>query len=304
MENTIVAISTPLGRGAISIIRMSGERSLDIAKKVFSSSKLDYKNIEPNKLYLGSFFLNQQTKEKCFLVYFKGPNSFTGEDMIEFQVHGGVLLSQKILNILINNGAKLANPGEFSERAFENGKISLDEAEAIIGEINAESEGELIANLNLAQGKLKQKITKMQDNLTSLIAQIEATLDYPEEDFEKSAKENIFNQIYNIKNDLLNIINQEESLKYVNKGVNIAIIGAPNVGKSSLLNALVGQDKAIVTDIAGTTRDIINEQIIYKGIKFNFIDTAGIRESNDVVEKIGIEKSLSLIDEAELILLV
>lgn len=302
MENTIVAISTPLGRGAISIIRMSGERSLDIAKKVFSSSKLDYKNIEPNKLYLGSFFLNQQTKEKCFLVYFKDPYSFTGEDMIEFQIHGGVLLSQKILNILINNGAKLANPGEFSERAFENGKISLDEAEAIIGEINAESEGELIANLNLAQGKLKQKITKMQDNLTSLIAQIEATLDYPEEDFEKSAKENIFNQIYNIKNDLLNIINQEESLKYVNKGVNIAIIGAPNVGKSSLLNALVGQDKAIVTDIAGTTRDIINEQIIYKGIKFNFIDTAGIRESNDIVEKIGIERSQKSIENADIVL--
>ena len=303
MENTIVAISTPLGRGAISIIRLSGAKSLDIAKEVFYSKNLNFDNIEPRKLYLGSFSL-QESKEKCFMVYFKNPYSYTGEDMVEFQIHGGVLLSQKVLDILISKGATLASPGEFSERAFENGKISLDEAEAIIGEINAESESELLANLNLASGKLKQKIKLMQDDLTSQIAQIEATLDYPEEDFEKSAKDSIFNSILSIKNDLISFVKQSENLKYINQGVNIAIVGAPNVGKSSLLNAIIGHEKAIVTDIAGTTRDVINEQIIYNGIKFNFIDTAGIRESEDKVEKIGIEKSLQSIKNADIVLCV
>ncbi len=303
MENTIVAISTPLGRGAISIIRLSGPNSLDIAKNVFYSKNLNFNKIEPNKLYLGSFLL-EENKEKCFMVFFKNPVSYTGEDMVEFQIHGGVFLSQKILNVLISKGAVLALPGEFSERAFENGKISLDEAEAIIGEINAESESELLANLNLASGKLKQKIKLMQDDLTNQIAQIEATLDYPEEDFEKSAKDAIFSSISKIKKDLKSFIDQAENLKYINQGVNIAIVGAPNVGKSSLLNALIGQEKAIVTDIAGTTRDIVNEQIIYNGIKFNFIDTAGIRESDDKVEKIGIEKSLQSIKNADIVLCV
>ena len=178
METTIAAISTPLGRGAISIIRMSGKNSLQIAYKLFQSKKLDYEKIESNKLYLGNFFF-ENNKEKCFMVYFKAPNSYTGEDVVEFQIHGGILLTQKILSCLIEKGALLAKPGEFSQRAFENWKISLDEAEAISGEINAESDGELKANRNLANGKLKEKILKTQNDLTEILAQIEATLDYP-----------------------------------------------------------------------------------------------------------------------------
>ena len=302
MNKTIVSISTPLGKGAISIVRMSGDNSLKIAQSFFSSKKLDYDKIQPNYLYLGHFNFNDKCSEKCFMVYFKSPFSYTGDDMVEFQVHGGTILTQKIVDSLINNGASLAQPGEFSQIAFENGKISLDEAEAIIGEINAESESELKANLNLADGKLKQKIIDLQNELTSQIAQIEATLDYPEEDFEKSVKESIFNSINDIKKQLSFFIEQSNNLKYINHGVNVSIVGSPNVGKSSLLNALIGEEKAIVTDIAGTTRDIVNEYSYYKGIKFNFIDTAGIRDSNDTVEKIGIEKSQKSILLADIVL--
>lgn len=303
METTIAAISTPLGKGAISIVRMSGKNSLNIARSFFQSKKLNYSKIEPNKLYLGNFFF-ENNKEKCFMVFFKSPNSYTGEDMVEFQIHGGILLTQKILSSLLEKGASVAKPGEFSQRAFENGKISLDEAEAIIGEINAESEGELKANLNLANGKLKNKILETQNKLTEMLAQIEATLDYPEEDFEQSVKELIFKDVKLIKNELENYLLQVQNLKYINNGVNIAIVGSPNVGKSSLLNALIGQDKAIVTEIPGTTRDIVNESIFYNGIKFNFIDTAGIRESEDKVEKIGIEKSQKSIETADIVLFV
>ena len=304
MEKIIASISTPLGRGAISIIRMSGKNCQNVAKKVFSSSSLDWNNIIPNKLYLGFFQFDDGLKEKCFQVFFKSPNSYTGEDMIEFQAHGGVLLTQKILTTLLEKGASLASPGEFSKRAFENGKISLDEAESIIGEINAESEGELKASLLSASGALKNKVQSLQEDLTSQIAEIEATLDYPEEDFEKSVKEKIFLSVVRVEKELNSILKQAQNARFINKGINIAIVGAPNVGKSSLLNEFVGQEKAIVTDIAGTTRDIVSEQTFYKGLKYNFIDTAGIREAIDKVEKIGVEKSKEAISSADIILFV
>lgn len=304
MNKIIASISTPLGRGAISIIRMSGEGCQNVAKKVFSSSLLDWNNITPNRLYLGFFQFDDGLKERCFQVYFKSPHSYTGEDMIEYQVHGGVLLTQKVLSTLLENGATLASPGEFSKRAFENGKISLDEAESIIGEINAESEGELKASLMSASGALKDKVMLLQENLTAQIAEIEATLDYPEEDFEKSAKEKIFSSVQNVKNEIDDLVKQAQNARFINKGINIAIVGAPNVGKSSLLNEFVGQEKAIVTDIAGTTRDIVSEQIFYKGLKFNFVDTAGIRDAIDKVEKIGVEKSKEAISSADIVLFV
>lgn len=304
MEKIITAISTPLGSGAISIVRMSGNGCLNIAQKVFKAKGLDYQNITPRLLYLGNFKLEKNINEFCFMVFFKSPYSYTGEDMVEFQIHGGSILSQKVLSILIQNGATMAQPGEFTKRAFENGKVSLDEAESIIGEINAESESELKASLSLAEGRLKNKIKSLQSSLTESIAQIEATLDYPEEDFEKSAKDKIFADIQSISSSLDKFISDANLSRFVSKGINIAIVGSPNVGKSSLLNSLIGQDKAIVTDIAGTTRDVINETISFNGIKFNFIDTAGIRDAVDKVEQIGIEKSKQSIESADVVLFV
>ncbi len=300
MEKTIVAISTPLGRGAISIVRMSGQDSLQIAEKVFSNAK----NIEPRYLKLGNFKFDDGSREKCLMVYFKAPFSYTGEDMVEFQIHGGTHLTQKVLSTLLDKGALLAGGGEFSRRAFENGKISLDEAEAIIGEINAESESELRASLSVADGKLKRKIISLQEDLTEQIAQIEATLDYPEEDFEKSAKESILNSIKNVQNEIENFIAESKNARYLKEGISVAIVGATNVGKSSLLNALIGEEKAIVTDIEGTTRDTISEHIFYNGVKINFIDTAGIRDAKDKVEQIGIEKSKKSVSQADVVLCV
>lgn len=304
MNKIICAISTPLGKGAISIVRMSGKGCLDVAKKVFTSKSLHYENIQPRFLYLGHFSFPDNMKEYCMMVYFKAPYSYTGEDIIEFQIHGGTILSQKVLQTLLDNGATMAEPGEFTKWAFENGKISLDEAESIIGEISAESESELKASLNLAEGKLKGKIKQLQENLTESIAQIEATLDYPEEDFEKSAKDNIFYKLEEVERQIDIFIKDSQNARFIKSGINIAIVGSPNVGKSSLLNALIGEDRAIVTDIAGTTRDVLTESIFYRGIRLNFIDTAGIRESNDKVEKIGIEKSKSTIKNADVILFI
>lgn len=305
MKNSIIcAISTPLGKGAISIVRLSGEGSLEIMKKVFSSSSLSYSEIVPNYLCLGKFKLDDSVFEKCFAVYFKSPKSYTGEDMVEFQIHGGTILAQKVLEALIKHGAKLAEAGEFTKRAFENGKISLDMAESIIGEINAESEGELKASLGQAEGRLFKKIKELQNNLTESLAKIEATLDYPEEDIEESTKEEVFEIIKNTNVILENLILSAQNSKFISNGINIAIVGAPNVGKSSLLNSLIGEDRAIVTNIEGTTRDILTESTTYKGIRFNFIDTAGIRESEDEVEKIGIDRAKKTLETADVIIFV
>ncbi len=302
MNDTICAISTPLGRGAISIVRMSGQNSLNIMRKVFVSKSLNYENIISRYLYFGKLTLNNGSKENCLAVYFKSPFSYTGEDMVEFQIHGGTFLTQSVLNLLLDNGARLANNGEFTKRAFENGKISLDIAESIIDEINAESEGELRASLALAEGKLLKKVNNMQSILTEALAQIEANLDYPEEDFEETTKKNIFNVIEDVKIKILKLLNDSNSAKILKNGINVAIVGAPNVGKSSTLNALIGENRAIVTEIEGTTRDVLTESIFYNGVKMNFIDTAGIRDSEDKIEKIGIEKSKDCIESADVIL--
>ncbi len=304
MKSVICAISTPLGKGAISIVRMSGKGCLEIMKQTFSSSVLSYDNITPNYLYLGKFNIEDGVNEKCFGVYFKSPKTYTGEDMVEFQIHGGTILAQKILDKLIEKGAILAEAGEFTKRAFENGKVSLDMAESIIGEINAESESELKASLGQAEGRLFKKIKALQNELTESLAKIEATLDYPEEDIEESTREEVFEIVKNTKISLENIIISSENSKFISNGINIAIVGAPNVGKSSLLNSLIGEDRAIVTNIEGTTRDILTESTSYRGIKFNFIDTAGIRESEDTVEKIGIDRAKKAVETADVIIFV
>ena len=297
----IVSISTPLGRGAISIVRMSGKDSLKVALKFFHSKSSE---IKPRYMYFGKLEIEKETYEECLMVYFKAPFSYTGEDVVEFQIHGGVLLAQKVLEVCLAHGAKLAEAGEFSKRAFLNGKITLDKAEAIIGEINAESEGELNSSLKITNGVLAEKVKNEQEKLTNLLAEIEVSFDYPEYDYDEVVKGKILNVIGEIQKENLQIIEDSKSATYLKTGINVAIVGRANVGKSSVLNALLGENRAIVTDIEGTTRDSLKESFLHKGIKINLIDTAGIRETDDIVEKMGIARSLNSIDRADLVLFV
>lgn len=299
--DSIVSISTPLGKGAISIVRMSGKDSLKIALKIFHTKS---KEIKPRYMCFGKLEVEKEVFEECLMVYFKAPYSYTGEDIVEFQIHGGVLLAQKVLERCLSNGCRLSEAGEFSKRAFLNGKITLDKAEAIIGEINAESEAELNSSLKITNGKLAQKVEEEQRKLTELLAEIEVSFDYPEMDYEEIVKKKIFDSLEEIKAENDRIITTSESSLYLRNGINVAIIGKANVGKSSVLNALLGEDRAIVTDIEGTTRDSLKESFLHKGVKINLIDTAGIRQTEDVVEKLGIERSLKSIERADIVLFV
>jgi len=301
MEKTIACISTPLGTGAISIIRISGPECLNIAKKVFFCKNKD--NIVPRYLYLGDF-IYKNINDKCLMVHFKAPLSYTGEDMVEFQCHGGEFLAENILKSLLDCGAVLAENGEFSKIAFMNGKLTLDKAEGIIDVINATSEAELKAGYKILKGELKQTVNKMQDKITEYLARIDVDLDYPEHDDEHTTTVYVKNGLTKLKQEIERLLKTATTGKMVKHGINIAIIGKPNVGKSSILNALIGEERAIVTNIAGTTRDTIVETINFNGMKFNFIDTAGIRESEDLVEKIGIERSKQSIKEADIVLVV
>ncbi len=285
-------------------MRLSGQKSLDLALKIFHNPKLNSENITPRFMYFGKLKLDEDVFEECLMVYFKAPFSYTGEDIVEFQIHGGVLLAQKVVEVCLKAGARMAEPGEYSKRAFLNGKITLDKAEAIIGEINAETEGELKSSLQITNGNLAEKILVEQEKLKTMLAEIEVGMDYPDETEELGLKLNTLERLQEIQNNLNSIIEQSASATYLKNGINVALVGKTNVGKSSVLNAFLGEDRAIVTDIKGTTRDSITESFIYKGIKINLIDTAGIRETEDIVENIGIEKSKKNLNSADIILFV
>ena len=301
MKDTIVSISTPLGKGAIAIVRLSGVDSLKIAQQIFYAKGIE--DPQPRYMYFGKLKI-QDSYEECLMVYFKAPFSFTGEDIVEFQVHGGVLLAQKVVEALLVCGARLAEAGEFSKRAFLNGKITLDKAEAIIGEINAETEGELKSSLQVTNGRLANLILQQQEKLKLLLAEIEVGMDYPDETDELKLNLNIKNRLKEVLDSINIVLNQAESAKYLKNGINVALVGKTNVGKSSVMNALLGEDRAIVTDIQGTTRDTINESFLYNGIKINLVDTAGIRDTEDFVENIGIEKSKKSLNNSDLVLFV
>lgn len=303
-SDTIVSISTPLGKGAVAIVRMSGSKSLEIALRLFHCEKLDPQNVMARFMYFGQLDLGANIFEECLMVYFKSPFSYTGEDIVEFQIHGGVLLAQKVLERLLESGARMAEPGEYSKRAFLNGKITLDKAEAIIGEINAETEGELASSLQVTNGKLANTVLEEQNLLTTLLAEIEVGMDYPDETEELGLKLNVMQTLQEIEDKNDEILNQSKSATYLKNGINVALVGKTNVGKSSVMNALLGEDRAIVTDIQGTTRDSITESFLHNGIKINLIDTAGIRQTEDVVENIGIKKSKQSINEADVVLFV
>lgn len=302
-QDTICAICTPIGTGGISIIRVSGSEALKFASQVFHAKSLDYKDIKPRYFYLGTFSADEIT-EKCMMVYFKAPYSYTGEDTVEFQCHGGVLLTKKILEKLLGLGCRLADAGEFTKRAFVNGKISLDEAEGVIDVINAESESELKAGYSLLFGNLNSKINEIQNQITDLLSEIDVTFDFPENDDEKYTNDVVLTKLKNINMELINIRNTSNTGVKLKSGNKVVIVGKPNVGKSSLMNAMLNYDRAIVTDIQGTTRDVLEETYIYKGVKFVLTDTAGLHDSDDVVESIGINKAKQSLNEADLILYV
>ncbi|MBQ3214111.1 MAG: tRNA uridine-5-carboxymethylaminomethyl(34) synthesis GTPase MnmE [Clostridia bacterium] len=302
IEDTIVAQATPNGKSGISIVRISGKKSLDIARQIFLRFK-DVSNIQPNYMYLGKINLGD-VEDKGFCVYFKAPNSFTGEDVVEFQCHGGLVVAQKIIEQVLSCGGRLATAGEFSKRAFLNGKMSLDQAEGVVDTINAETENQLKASNELTNGNLFKLVTSFQEKLTDILSEIEVNLDYPEHDIEYETKESIKNRLQNLLVQVEELLQTEQKGKLINKGISIAIVGKTNVGKSSLLNALLNYEQAIVTDIEGTTRDVVSGSIEYKGFIFNFYDTAGIRETEDKIESIGIEKAKKILENSDIVLLV
>lgn len=300
--DTIAQISTPLGSGGISVIRISGKDCLQIANKVFSFKKQP-DIIEPRHMYFGIINYEGFT-EQCLMVYFKSPFSYTGEDVVEFQCHGGEYLTEQILKACLNAGARLAENGEFTKQAFLNGKISLDEAESVIDMINATSSAELKANSKILKGELLKKINDIQKDIMDAIVNLEVSIDYPEHDDEALGVDNLQKVLSTAKQKLQELEKTATQGTIIRSGINVAIVGKPNVGKSSLLNALLGEERAIVTSVKGTTRDILRETITYNGLKINFVDTAGIHESVDEVEQIGIERAKESINNSDIILVV
>ena len=299
-NKTICAISTPIGNGGISIVRITGENSKKILQKIVS---VDVDTLEPRKLTLSTVH-TKNFDEQALVVWFKAPLSYTGEDMVEIQCHGGIVIANGILNALIDNGCSLAEPGEFTKRAFINGKISLDKAEGVIDMINAQSEEAVKAGYNLLIGKLKEQIENIQSTLTDCQAILEVAIDYPEEDIEFATANEIKGEIQDVSNKIENLLATANTGRIVKNGINVLILGKPNAGKSSLLNALVGYNRAIVTDIAGTTRDTIEDNYVYNNMSFNVIDTAGIRDAESIVEQIGIERAEENVKNADIILVV
>ncbi len=299
-EKTICAISTPIGNGGISVVRMSGSESKKILQKV---TKFNTEKMEARKMYLVDIH-TQNFDERALVVWFKEPYSYTGEEMVEIQCHGGIIIANGILNELVSKGAVLAESGEFTKRAFVNGKMSLDSAEGVIDMINAQSEEAVKAGYNLMTGKLKERVNSVQSMLTNCEAKVEVALDYPEEDIDYSTAEEIKSELLTCKEKIDELLATVGTGRLVKNGINVLILGKPNAGKSSLMNALVGYNRAIVTDIAGTTRDTIEDNYVYKNLSFNVIDTAGIREAESIVEKIGIERAEESVKSADIILVV
>ena len=302
MYDTIAAISTAQGVGAISIVRISGDEALEIVNKIFDQ---DIKKYKSNTINYGHIIDNDKIVDEVLVSVFLAPKTYTKEDIVEINTHGGISVTNKILELLLENGARLAEPGEFTKRAFINGRIDLIEAESVMDLIDAKTESARKMAINGVDGRLSSKINKLRDKALDIISNIEVNIDYPEyEDIEVMTIDDIRNYSKELNKDIDDLLKTSESGKIIKEGINTVILGRPNVGKSSILNRLLDEEKAIVTDIPGTTRDIVEGSIRLNGVLINFLDTAGVRETTNTVEKIGVEKSLSLLDKADLVLLV
>lgn len=300
LTDTIVAISTGNTNSGINIIRISGS----FAKKTIKNLFDNYKKIEHQKIIYGKIKDNaNSTIDEVLISYFRAPNSYTAEDIIEINCHGGKEITGIILNEILKTGfVRLAEPGEFTKRAFLNGKMDLSQAEAIIDVINAKTKIQTKIAVNQLSGGLNKRIKEIQEPLIEILANIEVGIDYPEYEYEELGLFKIKDLLQKTEKNIEGLVKEYDKNKYIKEGINIVILGSANVGKSSLLNVLLGEDRAIVTDIEGTTRDVLEQKIVINNIECNFFDTAGLRDTEDVIEQIGIKKALKLIDKADLII--
>lgn len=304
-ETTIAAIATSPGEGGIGIIRISGDEAADVADRVFHTKKLkSFKEAEPYHMYFGHVEKDGKRVDEGLAVYMKAPHSYTGEDVVEIQIHGSTEALRETLELILENGAVLASRGEFTKRAFLNGRLDLSQAEAVMDIIEARGSAALTQAESHLQGALSRFVKECRAKLSDLITKLEVTIDYPEEDLEDLTNEEIRVGISQIEESLYNLLQRSEEGRIIKEGLRTAIVGRPNAGKSSLLNALLQEDRAIVTDIPGTTRDTIEESIKIGGVPLVLMDTAGLRETDNKVEKIGIERAWKSMEQADFILAV
>lgn len=305
-NNTICAISTALSPSAISIVRMSGSDALDIARKVFIPVNPDrFNKFESHTIHYGNIvdnFNDNKVLDNVLLTYMKGPKTYTGEDIIEINCHGGTYVTKEVLALLLKNGASMAEAGEFTKRSFLNGKMDLSQAEAVMDLINSETKMFAESSINQIRGSLSFYIKEMKNEVLNILSKIELNIDYPEYDEPELTIKEIKDKLLVLDSKLDDILKTSDTGKIIKEGIKTAIVGKPNVGKSSLLNNILKEERAIVTDIPGTTRDTVEETINLDGIPLKLIDTAGIRRANDEVEKIGIEKSKDLVSSSDLVI--
>ena len=301
--NTIVAISTAPGIGGIGIVRLSGNKCFEILEKIFvPKDKNTFKNIKGYTIKYGTIVDKEEIIDEVLVSFFKSPKSYTTEDMCEINSHGGIVVLNKIVELCLINGAKLAEPGEFTKKAFLNGRIDLSQAEAVIDIINSKTDKEASIAINQLEGGLSKCILDIRKQILSILADIEATIDYPEYDIEEVTNKKILDTLDDVEEKLVKLENSFNNGKIYRDGISTVILGRPNAGKSSLLNLILNEDRAIVTNIEGTTRDTIEEFVSVKGIPFKIIDTAGIRSTDDKIEKIGVDKALKLAESCDIVI--
>ena len=307
LEDTIAAIATPLGEGGIAIIRISGIKAVNVGDSVFqplSKAKNLLANSKSHTIHYGYIYLNKQRLDEVMVSVMRGPSTFTREDIIEINCHGGIQATKAVLDAVLKAGARLAAPGEFTKRAFLHGRIDLTQAEAVLDLINARSGLALSAANEQLEGKLSQRINQLRDETMHVLAHVEAHIDFPDEDIEPDTMNGLIERLEKAKSFIDQLLATANDGQLIRRGIRVAIIGKPNAGKSSLLNQLLGHDRAIVSNIAGTTRDTISEEAQIRGIRVVFIDTAGLQETNDKVEQEGVKRTRTLLNQADLVLYV